>query len=131
MPITVTMTSKMARHAPTSRARVIFTSHFCPMNQKSSPTRQLKTQTTVNTLASTVFSFVERQIQNWRTSTPLCSLTGKPEVGSCGVYRCHGGDSSQSDRWRNSYSLKCPAAIHMCNLLGTAVTTRTHQPADL
>lgn len=35
----------MARHAPTSRARVILTSHFWPMNQKSSPTRQLKTQT--------------------------------------------------------------------------------------
>lgn len=41
MAITVTMMSKMARHAPTSRARVIFMSHLWPMYQKSSPTRQL------------------------------------------------------------------------------------------
>lgn len=62
---------------------------------------------------------------------PLCVLTGKLEVGPGGVYRCRGGGSSQSGRQKNSYSSKCQAGTYTCNRLGTAVTSHTHQPADL
>lgn len=58
-------------------------------------------------------------------------LTGKLEVGLGGVYRCHDGGSSQSGRQRNSYSLQYQAGTHIYSLLGTAVTSHTHRPADL
>lgn len=62
---------------------------------------------------------------------PMCVLTGKLEVGLGGGYRCHGGGSSQSDRQKNSCSLKCQAGTHTYSLLGTVVTSHTRHPADL
>lgn len=68
---------------------------------------------------------------NIRACMSLFVLTDTLEVGPGGVYRCHGGGSNQSGRKKNSYSLKCQAGTHICSLLGTAVTSHTHRPADL
>lgn len=119
------MTSKTARHAPTSRARVILTSHLWPMYQKSSPTRQLIHRGTVTGAG---ISWTDKEIRNCACK---CVHTGKPEVGLDGAYRCRGGGSSQSDRQRNSCSWPRLTGTHICSPRGTAVTSHTRHPADL
>lgn len=126
MPITVTMTSKMATHAPTSRARVILRSHLCPMYQKSVPTRQLRSkQKSLSAVDSKAF------LQWTEKHHTLRRLTDTLEVGLGGACRCRDGGSSQNGRRRSSCSLKFRAGTCRYSLVGTAATTRTRQPVGL
>ena len=117
----------MARHAPTSRARVILTSHLRPMYQKSSPTRQLVHKQEEGLHAQHFLRDGKRVYEQ----VSVCVLTGRLEVGPGGVCRCRGGGSSQSGRQKNSCSLRSRAGTHSCSLLGTAATSHTLHPADL
>lgn len=129
MPIAVTMTSKMATHAPTSRARVILRSHLCPMYQKSVPTRQLRSkQKSLSTLHSKAFL---QCTEKHHTRVCLWHLTDTLEVGLGGACRCRDGGSSQNGRRRSSCSLKFQAVTCSYNLVGTAATTHTRRPVCL
>lgn len=121
------MTSKIATHAPTSRARVILRSHLCPMYQKSFPTRQLrcKQHTAVHSKA-----FLQKAVKH-HTWACLCLFTDKLEVVLGGVCRCRDGGSSQSGRQRSSCNLKFQAVTCSYNPLGTAATTHTRPPVGL